>query len=40
MQVSRLIRVAYGPFTVEDLAPGKIAELGREELFRFRQTLK
>ena len=39
MQVSRLIRVAYGPFTVEDLAPGKIAELGREELFRFRQTL-
>ena len=40
MQVSRLIRIAYGPFTVEDLAPGKIAEIGREELFRFRQTLK
>ena len=40
MQVSRLIRVAYGPFTVEDLAPGKIAEIGREDLFRFRQTLK
>jgi 23S rRNA pseudouridine2605 synthase len=39
MQVSRLIRVAYGPFTVEDLAPGKIAEIGREDLFRFRQTL-
>jgi 23S rRNA pseudouridine2605 synthase len=40
MQVSRLIRTAYGPFTVEDLAPGKVAEIGREELFRFRQTLK
>lgn len=39
MQVSRLIRIAYGPFTVEDLAPGKIAEIGREDLFRFRQTL-
>jgi 23S rRNA pseudouridine2605 synthase len=39
MQVSRLIRTAYGPFTVEDLSPGKIAEIGREDLFRFRQTL-
>lgn len=40
MQVSRLIRVAYGPFTVEGLAVGAIAEIQREELFRFRQTLK
>ncbi|QIK97224.1 pseudouridine synthase [Sphingomonas sp. HDW15A] len=40
MQVSRLIRTAYGPFSVEDLAPGRIAEVGREDLFRFRQTLK
>ncbi len=40
LQVSRLIRTAYGPFTVEGLAPGKIAEVGREELFRFRQSLK
>jgi 23S rRNA pseudouridine2605 synthase len=40
LQVSRLIRVAYGPFTVENLAPGRVAEIQREELFRFRQTLK
>ena len=40
LQVSRLIRVAYGPFTVEGLAPGGIAEVAREDLFRFRQTLK
>jgi 23S rRNA pseudouridine2605 synthase len=40
LQVSRLIRVAYGPFTVEGLAPGDIAEVQREDLFRFRQTLK
>ena len=40
LQVSRLIRIAYGPFTVEGLAPGGIAEVAREDLFRFRQTLK
>lgn len=39
MQVNRLIRVAYGPFTVENLEPGRVAEIGREELFRFRKTL-
>jgi len=39
MQVSRLIRIAYGPFTVEGLAPGAVAEIAREDLFRFRQTL-
>ena len=39
MQVSRLIRVAYGPFDVEGLAPGAVAEIAREDLFRFRQTL-
>ena len=39
MQVSRLIRTSYGPFTVEGLAPGAVAEIGREDLFRFRQTL-
>jgi 23S rRNA pseudouridine2605 synthase len=40
LQVSRLIRTSYGPFTVEGLAPGQIGEVQREELFRFRQTLK
>lgn len=40
LQVSRLIRTSYGPFTVEGLAPGAVGEVQREELFRFRQTLK
>ena len=40
LQVSRLIRTAYGPFTLEGLNPGEIGEIQREDLFRFRQTLK
>ena len=40
LQVSRLIRTRYGPFSVEGLAPGSVSELQREELFRLRQTLK
>lgn len=40
LQVSRLIRISYGPFTVEGLAPGAVGEVQREALFRFRQTLK
>jgi 23S rRNA pseudouridine2605 synthase len=40
LQVSRLIRTAYGPFTVEGLEPGRVAEIDREALFRFRQTLR
>ena len=40
LQVSRLIRTSYGPFTVEGLEPGDIGEVQREELFRFRQTLE
>ena len=40
LQVSRLIRTSYGPFTVEGLAPGALGEVQREELFRFRQSLK
>ena len=39
LQVSRLIRTSYGPFTVEGLAPGQVAEIDRETLFRFRRTL-
>jgi 23S rRNA pseudouridine2605 synthase len=40
MQVSRLIRLSYGPFTAEGLTMGGISEVQREELFRFRQSLK
>jgi 23S rRNA pseudouridine2605 synthase len=40
LQVSRLIRVSYGPFTMLDLDPGQVGEVQREDLFRFRQTLK
>lgn len=40
LQVSRLIRTDYGPFTIEDLEPGQVGEVQRETLFRFRQTLK
>ena len=40
LQVSRLIRVSYGPLALDELDPGQVAEVQREELFRFRQTLK
>jgi len=40
LQVSRLIRTAYGPFTLEGLEPGAVSEVQREDLFRFRQTFK
>jgi len=40
LQVSRLIRVSYGPLALDELEPGQVAEVQREELFRFRQTLK
>lgn len=40
MQVSRLIRVAYGPFTVEGLAPGMVDVVDRDILYEFRKTLK
>lgn len=40
LQVSRLIRTAYGPLTLDGLEPGDIAEVQRELLFRFRQSLK
>jgi 23S rRNA pseudouridine2605 synthase len=40
LQVSRLIRTSYGPFALDELEPGQVAEVQREDLFRFRQTLK
>ena len=39
LQVSRLIRTAYGPFVLEGMTPGDVGEVPREVLFRFRQTL-
>jgi 23S rRNA pseudouridine2605 synthase len=40
LQVSRLIRTAYGPFTVEGLDPGKLDEIDGGELDAFRKTLR
>ncbi len=40
LQVSRLIRTAYGPFTLGDLALGEVEEIGAAELEAFRKTLR
>ena len=40
LQVSRLIRTAYGPFTLAGLDPGDVDEVDRDELEAFRTTLK
>lgn len=40
LQVSRLIRVAYGPFVLADLAPGDVVEVRQNDLVAFRQTLR
>ena len=40
LKVSRLIRTAYGPFALADLARGATLEVRKEELSRFRSTLK
>ena len=40
MQVSRLIRTAYGPFTVEGLEPAAIDEIDSEQLALIRRTLR
>jgi 23S rRNA pseudouridine2605 synthase len=40
LQVSRLIRTAYGPITLEGLAPGDVDEVDSGELDAFRRTLK
>ena len=39
LQVSRLIRTAYGPFDLAGLEPGGIAEVDRGQMFEFRRTL-
>jgi 23S rRNA pseudouridine2605 synthase len=40
LEVSRLIRTAYGPFALADLAKGQAVEVRKEELERFRSALK
>ena len=40
LQVTRLIRTAYGPFRLVDMPKGAAAEVRKEELERFRSTLK
>lgn len=39
VQVSRLIRTAYGPFRLGDLAPGAVAEVRQHEVVAFRKAL-
>ncbi|HEV2595913.1 MAG TPA: pseudouridine synthase [Sphingomicrobium sp.] len=40
LQVSRLIRTAYGPLTLEDLEPGDADEVAESELEAFRKSLR
>ncbi len=40
LDVSRLIRTAYGPFELLDLPSGRLVEIDRNELARFRKTLE
>ena len=40
LQVSRLIRTAYGPFSLEGLQPGDVDEIDAAELAQFRNSLK
>jgi 23S rRNA pseudouridine2605 synthase len=40
LQVSRLIRTAYGPFALGDLPAGAVEEVRQHDLVAFRKTLK
>ena len=40
LKVSRLIRTAYGPFALDDLAKGAAVEVRKEDLERFHSSLK
>ena len=40
LQVSRLIRTGYGPFDLAGLEPGAVAEVDRNQLAHFRNSLK
>ena len=40
LQVSRLIRTAYGPFALSDLSAGAVDEVRQHDVVAFRKTLK
>lgn len=40
LEVSRLIRTSYGPFQLAGLEKGAVAEVDRNDLFRFRKELE
>ncbi|HEX8579493.1 MAG TPA: pseudouridine synthase [Allosphingosinicella sp.] len=40
LQVSRLIRTAYGPFQLGDMPPGAVNEIVHQDLVEFRKGLK
>jgi 23S rRNA pseudouridine2605 synthase len=40
LQVSRLIRISYGPFTLDGLEPAAVDEVADDDLHRFRDSLK
>ena len=40
LQVSRLIRTGYGPLDLAGLEPGQVAEVDRNQLLHFRNSLK
>ena len=40
LKVSRLIRVAYGPFLLDDLPVNEVAEIRTDHMERFRKSLK
>ncbi len=40
LEVSRLIRIAYGPFLLDKLARGAAVEIRKEDLERFQSTIK
>ena len=39
LQVTRLLRIAYGPYELEDLAPGAVAEVHGSDIARLRKGL-
>ena len=39
LEVSRLIRLAYGPFELGDLQPGEVGEIAQHQLVAFRNAL-
>ena len=40
LKVNRLIRTAYGPFSLGELAVGTVEEVRQHDLILFRKTLK